>query len=511
MKRRRIIYFNDARHYYLFMFEPPMNLYDVWRPVDEVAGTGVNTFVLGVAREDGLFYPTEVGRRFGAGIEEFETGIYWRIHDGGQSLLDRGLDSLRLLVDRAHDKGMEFFASVRMGSYRAFEPLDPEGPGVSAPMEAPGGLANPLLGGLGLADPKARQQQMAVFEELATKYPVEGLELDFAGWPGGSPPSLPPESASKYTSLMTDHVRNVADLVRSRAGDPGQIGARVYPTEEMCLKYGLDVRGWIEEGLVDYVTPMMYNYLQLDPDMPIDWLIDAARDSGASVCAMLQPFEDVGVTEGADVAYPPVETVRAAAANYWAKGADGLYAWFLNWPLGDKERSILGEIGDPDLLKEGAKRYVLPRRKQEAAELGYDQVLPLDIPRADPSKRYAIPFYIADDIEGSRERIRQVTLKVRISNVVSADRLTFLLHGRSIASERCTRDFGRYPRSVPSPHIIDQYHGQWLEFHLEEVLPRKGRNVLEVSLDSRPPKLGAGVAIDKLEISVEYGPYPSRL
>ncbi len=45
MKRARSIYFNDARHYYLFVHEPPMRLEDAWGPVDEVAGTGVDTFV----------------------------------------------------------------------------------------------------------------------------------------------------------------------------------------------------------------------------------------------------------------------------------------------------------------------------------------------------------------------------------------------------------------------------------------------------------------------------------
>ena len=66
MRKKRIIYYNDARHYYLFVFEPPMRLQDAWVPVDEVAGTAVNTFLYGVARGDGLFYPSKVGGRFGA-------------------------------------------------------------------------------------------------------------------------------------------------------------------------------------------------------------------------------------------------------------------------------------------------------------------------------------------------------------------------------------------------------------------------------------------------------------
>ena len=50
MKRKRTIYFNDARHYYLFVHEPPMRLEDAWGPVDEVAGTGIDTFVYEIGR-----------------------------------------------------------------------------------------------------------------------------------------------------------------------------------------------------------------------------------------------------------------------------------------------------------------------------------------------------------------------------------------------------------------------------------------------------------------------------
>ncbi|HIC68048.1 MAG TPA: hypothetical protein EYO90_00800, partial [Candidatus Latescibacteria bacterium] len=118
MRQRRTIYFNDARHYYLFVHEPPMRLADAWSAVDEVAGTGVDTFAYGVARDDGLFYPSRVGRRFGAdAVGRFEMAAYWRVWHNMQSLIDRGLDPLRVLVDRAHERGLDFIASLRMGAY----------------------------------------------------------------------------------------------------------------------------------------------------------------------------------------------------------------------------------------------------------------------------------------------------------------------------------------------------------------------------------------------------------
>ena len=117
MRRSRTLYFNDARHYYLFVHEPPMRLRDAWAPVDEVAGTAVDTFVYGVARGDGLFYPSDKGLRFGADMETFQQAAYWRVWKNMQSLIDRGLDPLGVLVDRAHERGMDFFASLRMGDW----------------------------------------------------------------------------------------------------------------------------------------------------------------------------------------------------------------------------------------------------------------------------------------------------------------------------------------------------------------------------------------------------------
>ena len=38
MRRHRTIYFNDARHYYLFVYEPSMRLEDAWVPIDGCAG-----------------------------------------------------------------------------------------------------------------------------------------------------------------------------------------------------------------------------------------------------------------------------------------------------------------------------------------------------------------------------------------------------------------------------------------------------------------------------------------
>lgn len=212
MRKQRTIYFNDARHYYLFVFEPPMRLEDARVPVDEVAGTAVDTFVFGVSRADGLFYPSRIGLMFGDDLRPFQQVHEWRAWENMQSLIARGLDPLTVLVDRAHEKGMDFIASLRMGAY--------------------GGMAAEHAlhtGGRGFVHPEVRDHQRAILEELATRYAVEGVELDFAASPGGSPFWLRKEDVSEYTPVMTEFVREIAQIVRNRPGAPARRGRESTP------------------------------------------------------------------------------------------------------------------------------------------------------------------------------------------------------------------------------------------------------------------------------------------
>ena len=482
MRRQRTIYFNDARHYYLFIHEPPMRLEDAWAPIDEVAGTAVDTFIYGVSRGDGLFYPSERGLRFGADKEGFDMAAYWRVWENMQSLIDRGLDPLRVLVDRAHDKGMEFFASLRMGDV----------PGLAPEF----GVAS---GGRGFVHQEMRDHQFAVLEELATRYPVEGVELDFAAAPGGTSFWLKPEDVAQYTQTVTEFVRRASGMVHSRPGRPGLVGARVYPTQELNDKTGLDVRTWLDEGLVDFVVPLVYAYFVLDANMPIDWLVQAAHESEVSVYAMMQPYYTDESRRFYRVTSATPAMMRAAAANLWEKGADGLYTWFMSWPLGAEERSTLSELGDPELVKGKDKHYFLRRRSEATKEHDYPAELPLSIPCADAGRVYQIPFAIADD--PGDERVRSVVLKLGVTNLVSSDAFEVCLNGKSLSGEACKRK---------GIHSIDPYAGLWLEYHLEGLRPQKGENLLEVCLQGRSDRLEGGVTIEDVEIIVEYDTFPAR-
>jgi len=481
MRRSRTIYFNDARHYYLFVFEPPMRMQDAWIPIDEVAGTAVDTFIYGVSRGDGLFYPSEVGRRFGTDLDKHSMAAYWRVWENMQSLIERDLDPLRVLIDRAHEKGMEFFASLRMGD---FPGLDPS--------------FTTAEDGRGYVHQETRDHQFAVLKELATRYPVEGIELDFAAAPGGTSFWFRPEDVAEHTPLMTDYVRQISQMVRQRPGSPGQIGARVYPTEELNNNTGLDVRAWLESGLVDYVVPMLYSSFTLDGHMPFDWLIDAAHANDISVYPMLQPYYTDESRRFHTVTHATPAMMRAAAANNWARGADGTYTWFMPWPLGTTERSVLSEFGHPDGGIEKDKHYFLRRARESAENHDYHASLPQTLSQDDAGKRFQIPFFISDDLQNTQ--VHQITMRLGIEDLLTADKLDIRLNGHSLAGETCTRE---------SLRTNDPYGGQWLSFDLCSVRPQQGDNVLDIALIERPANIGSDLVVEDIEVIVHYGTFPT--
>jgi hypothetical protein len=272
----------------------------------------------------------------------------------------------------------------------------------------------------------------------------------------------------------------------------------------MNLDQGLDVRAWLDEGLIDFVIPVLYTYTDLDPDMPFDWVVEPAHEAGAAVYGFLQHYVRSDVTGAAMKEDPTPAMFRAAAASYFDRGVDGLCTYMLSWPLGVVERAILSELGDREAVSSQSKHYVLARRSAAAAQLGYDHRLPQELSAGDSCE---IGFYIADDLQAEAERLATVRLRLYITGIVSADRFTIRLNGHCLADETCRRVRKTEPDTFPhsGPRNF------WLDFDLQQVRPVHGANTLTVRLDHRPEGLEGAVTLQEVEIPIDYSPYPPGL
>jgi len=227
--------------------------------------------------------------------------------------------------------------------------------------------------------------------------------------------------------------------------------------------------------------------------MPIEWLVETAHENDVAVYPILMAYYNNEQRHYHTRENATPDMMRAAVANYWAKGCDGMYTWFMQWPLGERQRRTLSELGDPALVAGGTKHYFVNRRTNSADQVGFVRPLPLEIAGADPAKVYEVPFYIADDC--SSDSVAEVVLKVRMNGTVSADKLTMSLNGESLADETCLRS---------RPHMMFPYDTLF-EFHLRDVLPKVGHNTFQISLDERPPKLDGSVSLDDLDLIVTHG------
>lgn len=97
--------------------------------------------------------------------------------------------------------------------------------------------------------PEVRAYVLSAVEELAVRYPVSGVHLDFVRW-GDS--SVKPSNASAYvTKFMADARRKVAR--------PKWLTAAVYGAYPQCVaSVGQNWTVWVDSGFVDYIVPMDY-------------------------------------------------------------------------------------------------------------------------------------------------------------------------------------------------------------------------------------------------------------
>ena len=486
MKERRLLFYNDARHSYIYYYDPPFRLVDAWKPVDEVLGTGVDTLVYGFGAGPTMFHDTKVGERWGSHLDAFPMVAGWRAYENIKSLNGRGLDPLNVLIDRAHDKGLEFFGSLRQ-SHQA-DPRDKDDV-VNWMFNWQFRIDHPewCLKGRGKyafdwSHPEVREERFALIEETVNEYDIDGFEIDWTYWPH----YFEDDEAEAKSSILTEYMSEVHRAVNAacaRKGKTISLGARVLPTMDGNRAAGMDVTAWIEQGFLDFVVPMVYQDRQIDADLPFTWLVDAARSNGCKVYPTLH--DQVGSDSGV---HANLDQYHAAAAVHWSRGADGIYLPWFKWPHGPEERDILGEIGDPKLLERGSKHYVVRREHSVSAGQGYEAQLPAQIEVGDDAHPTTICFSVADDFETQT----QSTLRLVLYDHTIHDDLHVTLNDDELSVNdawRTTRGF---------THVV-------LDFALRPGQLRTGRNRVSATIRSRPRNLGTeGPRMDGVEAFVQY-------
>ena len=308
----------------------PLTVDDVNDCVDQIAGTGVTTYLMCTGSEL-VYYPSRYARIIGddAGGTLDHKGndfmpVYYR---NARLLAEEGTDVVRAALERARYHGMETFLTYRVNDLHYTDPAN-KGTICEALFwgEHPeywlkdGSQGWHSAGALDFTHPQVREHKYLLLAEQLDRYAdvSDGLELDFMRFIVYFRTG---EGAGK-ASLITDLVRRVrakVDSVAAACGHSILLTARVPVQFGECLEKGLDVRAWVEEGLVDFLT--LGVHWCGDPAIDVDAFRAQLGKAGARI-PIYATIDDGGFRPREIFSHG---SLRGMADFALAHGADGIY------------------------------------------------------------------------------------------------------------------------------------------------------------------------------------------
>jgi hypothetical protein len=350
--------------------------------------------------------------------------------------------------------------------------------------------------------------------EFADLYPqIDGIELDAMRSPFFFPPGKGPEHAPLFTEMVRRIKAALAERAKRLKRPDYLLSINVPLTPELALECGLDVPAWDAERLFGYVSVGTY---QATMNHPIErWKKLLAH--GTPVYAYVNCSPQTGQ-------YLGLQEYRAAAANAYACGADGVYLF--NYPclfelaaqmpspvdevkltLPDmrafghynftKVAQALDEIGRPELLRGKDKRFLFYFNN----EAGYRHYDPdrAGMDRRGALRRLKAVFHCYEDYA----RARSIRLCFKIENVARTERFQASLNGQPIEPDGQQVRYAANGRDTRT-HTVKL--GPYLEYEIS-LRPdqlRKGENVLEVTPTRLIPELTMKINLVEIELRVGY-------
>lgn len=288
----------------------------------------------------------------------------WSKYVGGHSaesmtkMVAAGTDPLQVTIEECRSRGVPIIVSYRMNAEDFYEgELKIQDFARQYPqLVIPGAFClDPL-------HPAVYQHRMAIFREVAENYDIDGIEFDFRRWTHMV--SDPLNNHPVLTRMVRETRAMLQEVARKKGRRRLLLGARVgpslttpqaeakyagaseKPTELSCRELGLDVKTWVESGLVDYLSPTLFwpdwpglprtrEFVDLARNHPVgiyptlfprpEWLNDSV---GKKPRGPIQPGDTDKLTD-----YKQGLTTHALQA--YADGADGLstYNWYFHLHL----------------------------------------------------------------------------------------------------------------------------------------------------------------------------------
>ena len=376
---------------------------------------------------DAPVYDSKVQPIFGEaahGVEPSNRYPYYA--PNAASLIKSGNCPLGIVVNFAHQNGMEAFASIRMNDVHDSFVRDiktiwkREHPELLVTANGNTPVHKLYVTAQDYAHQAVRDRKFEIIQEIGERYDVDGFELDFIRHPvlfssvfqGGI-------ATAAEIDIMTNFMRRVRGQLERRAllrKRPILIAVRIPDTFAKARRIGLDLETWLQEDLVDMLivgggyTPY---------SLKVSGIVNAAHQHDVLVypCLNWGPLRDVASEEHFHLA------ARALATKWRRAGADGVHLWNLGTSFlhqrGDamhRQRlhyyQCLYDIGALATLEQRDRLYVVDG--PVFAPYVFVTTTPSLPATLKPSRRRRLAIDIADEVKTTAGRLDHARLEVTV-------------------------------------------------------------------------------------------------
>jgi hypothetical protein len=419
-RRRRIIFNNDGDDIsgYTDDHVTPRTKETEVRASTPEGLLSMRTAALVGSQVDSIFYHSALGLKLHHGGGSYEeiygapdlTGAYTR--NRVKLLKNYDKDALDVMVDFCRENDLEIFYSNRMNDMHDFyipgilyylKVRHPEytiGHSYSGktPQESLKDLlqTRKLMSGYNFALPVIRELTVEAMREVCRTYDVDGIELDYFRSPLLFPMPVQPRELEMLNDMMRE-MRKMTEEEGLKRGRPFLIAARYMIDHERSLYHGLDVKTWLEEGLVDILTGAWEGSQR----QPTTSLFELASKHGVPCYPIVHCRQKDGVNKTGKYDW---KVWRADALRCFAQGASGITTFNMFEPT----LPMWGELGEPEALRTMDKTYVwdyLP-------SAGYSRDAPPVTVTKDGCE--PIPLWIGDDLQSAPPAGKTRSIKLRI-------------------------------------------------------------------------------------------------
>ena len=397
-------------------------------------------------------------------------------------IADYGMDNLEVMIDCARKNGLEIFYSNRMNDNHdwyfpeflsAIKVRHPEytighadanAQGTQTPAETLRLMLQGKQGetALNFELQVIRDLTVEAMREVCRNYDIDGIDLDYFRFFKLFPSPVGPEQRELLNDMMRA-MRKMTEEEGLRRGRPILISARGVNSPERSLGFGMDLKTWLAEDLIDIVMP-----------------IHISGHQGS-----LKDFIELAHRYNAP-AYPCVRYHRAhqhswleargEAMSRFAEGADGI----TTFNRFDPTHRMWWELGDPNVLRDLDKTYTCP------------QYLPTTVTNEGCGP---LRLLVGEDVtspppEGRR---RSLNLRVHITGLTATRGLEVKLNGKRLRAQKNWGHEKWRPSTTPGQR-------NWLEFSLKPEMFQVPDNRLTASVERET----GTVTIDDVELDVLF-------